>query len=173
MKHPKVPAPGSTNTRNSRVFKVQPKDAGPLGSPGSRFPGWVPRPLKRKFGRKDAPVPVHIRVLGADLNKDKRIYIRQKLSRKLGKFAYFIERVSVRVKDLNGPRGGIDQVCQIKVVLSDLPSVVFEAQDASLDTAIGKALAGTERAVRRSLKRRHTKPIKSVGRKPAHHDLSA
>lgn len=36
------------------------------------------------------------------------------------------ERISVRVKDVNGPRGGL---CRIKVVLSDLPSVVFEAQD--------------------------------------------
>jgi hypothetical protein len=37
-----------------------------------------------------------------------------------------IERVSVRVKDVNGPRGGIEQVCRIKVVLSDFPSVILE-----------------------------------------------
>jgi putative sigma-54 modulation protein len=91
--------------------------------------------------------------------------IRQKLSRTLGKFAPAIERVSVRVEDVNGPRGGIDQVCRIKVVLSGLPSVVFEAQDTSLDVAIGSALAGTERAVRRSLRRRRMKPIK-VGARP-------
>ena len=79
---------------------------------------------------------------------------------KLGKFARSIERISVRVKDLNGPRGGIDHVCRIKVVLSGLPSVVYEAKAESLDAAIGSALAGTERAVRRSLKRRRMKPIK-------------
>jgi hypothetical protein len=52
-------------------------------------------------------------------------------------------------------------VCQIKAVLSGLPSVVFEAQDTSLDTAIRKALAGTERAVRQSLQRRRMEPIKA------------
>ncbi len=128
----------------------------------SRFPGWVPKAEKRKSGRRDAqPVPAHIRVLGAELSKDQRASIRQKLDRKLAKFAGSIERVSVRVKDVNGPRGGVDQVCRIKVVLSNLPSVMFEAQDATLDVAIGNALVGTERAVRRTLQRRRMKPIKA------------
>ena len=110
-------------------------------------------------------VPAHIRVLGVGLSEDQRAFIRQKLSRKLEKFAGSIERVSVRVKDVNGPRGGIDKVCRIKVVLSNLPSVVFEAQDVTLDVAVGGALTGTERAVRRSIQRRRMKPIK-VGTRP-------
>jgi hypothetical protein len=112
-------------------------------------------------------VAADIRVLGASISKDKRTEIRKQLDRKLGKFAHAIERVSVRVKDINGPRGGIDQVCRIKVVLSNLSSVVFEAQDASLDVVIGSALAGTERAVRRSLQRRRMKPLKVGARSSA------
>lgn len=128
----------------------------------SSFPGWIPRAVKRKSGRTDVPlVPAHIRMLGADLSKEQRKSIRQKLGTKLGKFANSIERISVRVNDVNGPRGGIDQVCRIKVVLSGLPSVVYEAQDEFLDTAIGSALTGTERAVRRSLNRRRKQPIKA------------
>ena len=127
----------------------------------SPFPGSVPRALKPKLGRTEAPfTPAHIRVLGSKLSKDKRRTIRKKLGRRLGKFAPAIERVSVRVKDVNGPRGGIDQLCRIKVVLSDLPSVVFEAQDAVLDRAIERALAGTERTVRKSVRRRRMKPVK-------------
>lgn len=127
----------------------------------SPFPGSVPRVLKPKLGRTEAPfVPAHVRVLGRNLSEDKRHTIRMKLGRKLGKFAPAIERVSVRVKDVNGPRGGIDQLCRIKVVLSGLPSVVFEAQDDVLDRAIGKALVGTERALRRSVQRRRMKPVK-------------
>ena len=132
----------------------------------SRFPGWIPKARKRKSGRKDVRlVPAHIRVFGVNLSKEQRAFIRQKLDRRLGKFADSIERVSVRVKDVNGPRGGVDKVCRIKVVLSNLPSMVFEAQDATLDVAVGSALAGTERAVRRTLNRRRKKPIK-VGRRP-------
>jgi len=62
---------------------------------------------------------------------------------KLG-FATSIERVMVRVQDANGPRGGIDQVCRTKVVLSGLPSVVFEGQDASVFEAIDGAPAGVD-----------------------------
>jgi hypothetical protein len=130
-------------------------------SPPSRFPGWIPKAAKRKSALRDVRlVPAHIRVLGANLSQDQRASIRQKLDRKLAKFADSIERVSVRVTDVNGPRGGIDQICRIKVVLSNLPSVLFEAQDATLDVAIGSALVGTERAVRRTLQRRRMKPIK-------------
>ena len=135
-------------------------------SSSSRFPGWVPRADKRKSGRKAVRlVPAHIRVFGVGLSEDHRAFIRQRLSRRLEKFADSIERVSVRVKDVNGPRGGIDKVCRIKVVLSNLPSVVFEAQDVTLDVAVGGALTGTERAVRRSVQRRRMKPIK-VGTRP-------
>src|SRR5262249_42212184 len=52
----------------------------------------------------------------------------------------------VRLKDVNGPRGGGDHVCRIKVVLRNLPSVVYEKQDASPDAAFGDALAGAERS---------------------------
>lgn len=132
------------------------------------FPRSVPKVLKRKLGRTEAPfIPAHIRVFGRNLSQDKRSAIRKKLGRRLGKFAPAIERVSVRVKDVNGPRGGIDQLCRIKVVLSDLPSVIFEALDNVLDRAIGRALAGTERAVRKSVRRRRMKPVKNQARSRA------
>ncbi len=123
----------------------------------------LPRASKRSAGRTEAPqVPAHIRVFGVDLDRKERATIRQRLGAKLGKYADAIERVSVRVEDVNGPRGGVDKICRIKVVLSGLPSVIFESQASSLNDAINGALAGTERAVRRSLQRRHTKPLKAA-----------
>ena len=116
-------------------------------------------------GRKPAQpyetrVHAHIRTFGIHLNQNTRTSIRRNLDRKFGKFARSIERMSVRLKDVNGPRGGVDHVCRIKVVLRNLPSVVYEKQDVSLDTAVGGALAGAERAVRRTLQRRRSKPIR-------------
>ena len=108
----------------------------------------------------EAPVQAHIRALGIDLNENTRTSIRRKLDRKFRKFAKSIERTSVRLEDVNGPRGGVDHVCRIKVVLRNLPSVVYEKQDVSLDTAVGGALAGAERAVRRTLQRVRSKPIR-------------
>lgn len=134
-----------------------------LGRSSARapFPGWTPRPLKRESGSQNVPlIPAHIRLLGVSLNSEKRASIRKQLGRKLGKFANFIERISVRVTDVNGPRGGVDQMCRIKVVLSGVPSVIVEAQDASLDAAIAGALDGVERRVRRVLQRRRMEALK-------------
>jgi len=140
-----------------------------LGRDASRepFPGWLPKAVKRDGSRRKAAlVPAHIRVSGSNLGKAQGEEIRRKLGARFGKFADAIERVTVRVKDVNGPRGGIDQVCAIKVVLSDLPSIVFESQHHSVNGAVGAAITGTERAVRRRLQRRRTKPRKNAA--PVH-----
>ena len=118
----------------------------------------IPRPAKLRLDRHAASdVPAHIRAVGAPIHAEDRVYVRRKLGMKLGKFARAIERVSVRIKDVNGPRGGIDKLCRIKVVLSGLPSVVVEQQHASLQAAVDNALRRTESAVRRSVQRRRTR----------------
>lgn len=123
----------------------------------------LPRAGKKTLGRTEAPlVPAHIRAFGVEVDDDTREYIRRKLGMKLGKFAMAIERVSVRVRDVNGPRGGADHECQVKVVLSGLPSVMAQAQDAALSAAIEQAIAAAARGVRRSVQRRRMRPLKRV-----------
>ena len=109
---------------------------------------------------KKTQIPVYIRATQRDFGCNERDYLRRKLGIKLGKYARSIERVSVRTEDVNGPRGGIDQLCRIKVVLRGLASVVFESRDGSLDAAVDVALSGVERTVRRTLERRRLKPLR-------------
>ncbi len=155
----RTPKSGVTKTGRARGRK-------PDSTKRAAFAGRRPKPEKRKAGRAEPPnVPAHIREVAAELTPDDRTYIRRKLGMKLGKFANSIERVSVRVEDVNGPRGGVDQVCRIKATLSGLPSVVFEAQDESLRAAVDGALTGIERAVRGALGRRRTKAV-AEGRAP-------
>ena len=126
----------------------------------SPLPGSLPRPVKLTSGRADAlRTPAHVRVIGVELDDEDRALIRKKLGTKLGKFAPSIERVSVRMTDENGPRGGVDHVCNVKVVLSGLPSVVVERRDAAPLAAIDLALRATAQAVRRSVSRRRMKPL--------------
>lgn len=125
------------------------------------LPASVPRPVKRASGRTEAlRTPAHVRVIGVELAAEDRAVIRRKLGAKLGKFAASIDRVTVRMTDANGPRGGVDHVCNVKVVLSGLPSVVVERRGASPHVAVDLALRATERAVRRSVGRRRTKPLR-------------
>jgi hypothetical protein len=110
----------------------------------------------------DSYFPVHIRGREGDFDAGVREIIRAKLTRRLGKFADSIERASLRTEDVNGPRGGVDRVCRIKVVLRGLPSVVFEQRDLFLNSAVDLALDGAERGVRRALERRRAKPLRRM-----------
>ena len=124
------------------------------------LPASVPRPVKRVSGRTNTlRTPAHVRVIGVELDEENRALIRRKLGMKLGKFVASIERVTVRVTDANGPRGGVDHVCNVKVVLSGLPSVVVERRDVAPHAAIDLALRATELAVRRNVGRRRMKPL--------------
>lgn len=126
----------------------------------SSLPTTLPRPVKLTRGRTHkVPPPAHVRVLGVEMADDVRDNITRKLGMKLGKFASAIERITVRLSDTNGPKGGSDQICQIKVVLSGLPSIVVEERASALQGAIARAMRATERAVRRTLQRRRLRAL--------------
>jgi ribosome-associated translation inhibitor RaiA len=126
----------------------------------SSLPTTLPRPVKLTRDRTHTvPPPAHVRVLGVEMADHDRDDIARKLGMKLGKFASAIERITVRLSDTNGPKGGQDQICQIKVVLSGLPSIVVEERASALQGAIVRAVRATERAVRRNLQRRRLKAL--------------
>lgn len=110
-------------------------------------------------GATAAAVPSYIRSVDDVLKPGDREYVRHKLRQKLDKFAPAVHRTSVRVEDVNGPRGGVDKRCRIKVVLVGLPTVVVEDHHPSLKGAMDKALARVERTVRRAIERRRSKPL--------------
>ncbi len=61
-----------------------------------------------------------------------------------------IQRVAMRLSDINGPRGGVDKRCHLQVVLAGLPDVVIEDIEADLYVAIDRA---TDRAGRTLVRR--------------------
>jgi putative sigma-54 modulation protein len=61
-----------------------------------------------------------------------------------------VQLVNVRLSDLNGPRGGIDQRCSIKVSMAGLTEVVVEDVQADMYHAIDRA---TDRAARTVMRR--------------------
>jgi CBS domain-containing protein len=123
----------------------------------SPLPSSIPRAAKQARGRTQPPG--HIRVVGGTLDRGDRDAIARKLGMRLGRFASTIERVTVRLSDVNGPKGGVDHKCLIKVVLTGLPSVVVERRDSALQRAVNAAIAAAAQAVRRSVQRRRLKPL--------------
>lgn len=67
-----------------------------------------------------------------------------------------IQRVVVRLSDINGPRGGADKCCHIQVVLAGLPDVVIEDIEADMYVAIDRAADRAGRTVIRKLDRQKT-----------------
>jgi CBS domain-containing protein len=151
-----VRRPASRGSPTGRARRRQPDSAG-----RSPFPPRIPKASKHNERTQTWQVPAYIRARPGDLSPDDLTYIRRKLGTRLGKFASSIERVSVRTEDINGPRGGVDKLCRIKVVLSGLPSVVFESRHPSLNAAVDGTISGVERAVRRTLQRRRMKPLRA------------
>jgi len=68
-----------------------------------------------------------------------------------------IQRVIVRLSDINGPRGGADKCCHIQVALAHLQDVVIEDTEADLYTAIDRAADRAGRTVGRRLVRQRIK----------------
>jgi ribosome-associated translation inhibitor RaiA len=64
--------------------------------------------------------------------------------------------VMVRLRDVNGPRGGVDMGCRIVVWLRGRSAVIVDALDRDLYAAIDLAAAKLREAVRRRLRRRRT-----------------
>jgi ribosome-associated translation inhibitor RaiA len=87
------------------------------------------------------------------VDEELREYVHQRAGFKLGKYAPQVDRISVRFEDLNGPKGGPDSRCAVKVALSRHESVVVEVVEADYRQAFDHAMDATERAVRRTLER--------------------
>ena len=77
-----------------------------------------------------------------------------------------IQRVAMRLSDINGPRGGEDKRCHLRVVLAGLPDVVIEDIEADLYVAIDRATDRAGRTVVRRIDRRQSL-LRNGGRPPA------
>jgi putative sigma-54 modulation protein len=104
-----------------------------------------------------------IRILSMDQTNELHSYIERRLHFALRRFGRQVGRVSVRVTDVNGPRGGMDKSCHISAEF--LPSgrtivqhasgrtIVQHAMDSNLYAAIGRATEGIGRSFGRALGR--------------------
>jgi putative sigma-54 modulation protein len=64
-----------------------------------------------------------------------------------------IQRVVMRLSDINGTRGGTDKRCHLQVVLKGLPDVVIEDTEADLYIAIDRAADRAGRTIEPRLTR--------------------
>lgn len=133
-------------------------------------------------GSRRDEMDADIRILSTDLTVALESYIERRLHFSLGRFGRRVGRVRVRITDVNALRGGVDKVCQVSAEL--LPSgatLIQQAVDANLYTAIGRAIKGIghsfARALGRNRERRRNRetvriPKSANPRSSAEHDVA-
>ncbi|GAB4523373.1 MAG: hypothetical protein Tsb0020_41750 [Haliangiales bacterium] len=115
---------------------------------------------------------IEIRARGVALTESLERLTRRRLYFAVGRFAASIEQITVRLSDVNGPRGGVDKRCRIAVATRAAGTLVVDDIDEQFPAAIGRAAARMGRSLGRALDgapggRRPSR--RSAGLASAHH----
>jgi len=111
---------------------------------------------------------------GFELREGLREHLRRRLRFALGRIGGGVQRVVVRLSDLNGTRGGVDKRCRLRLQLAGRPDVVVEDTRDDLYAAIAAAVERAARAldrrsgrVRQLLRRGHAAAASRFSRWPS------
>lgn len=96
---------------------------------------------------------IDIQARNFSLTQALRNHIERRLAFALNTRDEHIQRILVRLSDINGPRGGEDKCCHIQVVLPHLADVVIEDIEIDMYAAIDRAIDRAGRTVGRKLSR--------------------
>ncbi|MEW5966138.1 MAG: ribosome-associated translation inhibitor RaiA [Pseudomonadota bacterium] len=96
---------------------------------------------------------IDIRAQGFPLTEALREHAGRRIAFALSRFHDRMERVAVRLADDNGPRGGVDKRCQVRVHLRGLPEVVITEMSEDIYAAIDRAADRAGRTLARRLAR--------------------
>ena len=97
---------------------------------------------------------VEIRTHGLKLTDELRAHVEKRLRFGLNWARDEVDKVLIRFTDINGPRGGDDKRCQVRIPLSGMRDVVIEDTAEDLRVAIDSATERASRTLERRLSRR-------------------
>ena len=95
---------------------------------------------------------IRLKTHGIELSADLHDYVRRRAHFSLGRFAGRIKSLSIRLADINGPRGGIDKLCDVRVDVGHGEPVMVRERQVSIHAAVAFAVERAERAVQRQLR---------------------
>jgi ribosome-associated translation inhibitor RaiA len=88
---------------------------------------------------------------GVDLSSELREYVQRRVHFSLGRFAPRIRSVSIRLTDVNGPRGGADKCCLIRLHSGLKQEVIVHERHANIYAAAAIAIERVQRSFVRQL----------------------
>jgi ribosome-associated translation inhibitor RaiA len=81
-------------------------------------------------------------------------FAEAEIQKMLGRFADRVTRVEVHLRDVNGPREGVDQRCSIEIRVAGLDPFAVDADAAEMGVAIREAAGKAQRALDRRIGKR-------------------
>lgn len=96
---------------------------------------------------------IAIQVRNSDLADELREHMEHRLAFALSQFPEHIRSVVVVLSDVNGPKGGIDKRCSLRVRLNGRSDIVIEEIEANFHVAVDRAADRAKRTLGRRLRR--------------------
>jgi hypothetical protein len=102
------------------------------------------------------------RARGVSLTRALEKETRELLGRRLARFGPLVRGIEVSVKDINGPRGGVDTAARIRLSVAGRPPVFVEERATDAVRALSKAATSVTRAMSRDADKQ--RPVQRVRR---------
>ena len=83
-----------------------------------------------------------------------RDYIERRLQFSLNWAHQNLQKVTLRLEDINGPKGGADKSCRVQIPIAGGKPVIIEEIQSDLYVAIDRAIDRAARALSRKLERK-------------------
>jgi putative sigma-54 modulation protein len=100
---------------------------------------------------------IEIQSRGFEMTDALHLHVERRIRFALAHRGDVVSRVTVRLSDVNGSRGGVDKRCVVRVRVAHLPEVLVEHVHADMYAAVDHAAARAGRTVARTLDRRSTR----------------
>lgn len=102
---------------------------------------------------KERSMMIDVRTVHLDMTDAIRQHAEDRFVGALHRFDRFVRSLSVRLVDLNGPRGGMDKACRVMVTLRDSTQIVIEQIGTDLYAAMDQAAGRAKQALGRKVDR--------------------
>ncbi len=108
-----------------------------------------------------------IRGINLELTQTLRDFVSERVQAAASRFEKQIERLTVRLEDVNGPRGGSDKHVKIHAHLLPSEDQIIESSDPDLYTAVDNAVSRLKQVLGKRanrLPKSHARPARSKPR---------
>lgn len=99
---------------------------------------------------------MQIQICSREVRVSQRLqaYIERRIRFALDRLAQRIRKIRVQLRDINGPRGGVDKSCRLTITLAPEATLVIENRSANAYAAVDSVVEKAANSIVRRLKRK-------------------